>query len=191
MTSHHDHLALLEAHNHHLEGTVSKNTEDVKKLMSLVEHLSRRVESLANQLRIMTFNGTGQGSEVSSASGSPSISAEHRSSPISVDNRPPAPLPGEGRQGGEGREGIIVLSLYIGPTAGVDGCHRKPVVGTYDGTYHLIGGTMEGISPPEPRSIYSSAKDDESAMSNEEYLTTLSHFQVRESAMTIYMWTMS
>ena len=52
------------------------------------------------------------------------------------------------------------------------------MVGTFDGTYHLIGGTMEGISPPESRSMYSSAKDDESAMSNGEYLTTLSHFQV-------------
>lgn len=103
VTSHRDHLALLETHNRHLEGSVSKNSEDVKKLTSVVEHLSRRVESLANQLRIMTFSSTGQGSEVSSASGSPSISAEHRSSPISVDNRPPAPLPGEGE--GKGRGG--------------------------------------------------------------------------------------
>ena len=114
VTSHRDHLALLEAHNKHMESTVSKNTEDVKKLTSIVEHLSRRVESLANQLRIMTFNGTGQGSEVSSASGSPPILAEHRSSPISVDNRPPAPLPGE--EGEWQGSGIIVTSVHRNDT---------------------------------------------------------------------------
>lgn len=52
-------------------------------------------------------------------------------------------------------------------------------MGTFEGTYHLIGGSMEGISPPErARGIYSSAKDDELAMSNEEYLTTLNYQQV-------------
>lgn len=71
------------------------------------------------------------------------------------------------------------MSDFCFPIAvGVDGYHRKPV-GTYDTTYHLIGGSMEGISPPEPlRGIYSSAKDDELAMSNGEYLMTLSHQQV-------------
>ena len=38
---------------------------------------------------------------------------------------------------------------------------------------------MEGISPPEPlRGVYSSAKDDETAMSNGAYLMTLTHQQV-------------
>lgn len=65
-------------------------------------------------------------------------------------------------------------------SAGTDGYHWKPPVGTYEGTYHLIGGSsMEGISPPDQlRGIYSSAKDDESAMSNGEYLMTLTHQQV-------------
>ena len=96
--SHRDQLALLEAHNQKLDTDMAKNREDVKRLTNLVEHLTRRVESLANQLRIMTFSGTGQGSEVSSASGSPSMALpgeQRRSSPISVDNRPPAPLPGQ------------------------------------------------------------------------------------------------
>ncbi len=95
--SHRDHLAVLEAHNRNLETAVVHNSEDVKKLTTLVEHLNRRVESLANQLRIMTFSTTGQGSEGSSASGSPTntLPGERRSEPISVDNRPPAPLPGQ------------------------------------------------------------------------------------------------
>lgn len=64
-------------------------------------------------------------------------------------------------------------------SAVADGYLRKPPVGTYEGTYHLIGGSMEGISPPDQlRGIYSSAKDDELAMSNGEYLTTLTHQQV-------------
>lgn len=55
------------------------------------------------------------------------------------------------------------------------------MVGTYDAAYHFIGGSMEGLSPPDqPRGIYSSAQDDESAMSNEEYLMTLNHQQVSE-----------
>ncbi len=95
--SHREHLSLLEAHNRNVESAVAKNTEDIKKLMNLVEHLNRRIESLAHQLRIMTFGGTGQGSEVSSASGSPTVAlpGARRSSPICVDNRPPAPLPGQ------------------------------------------------------------------------------------------------
>ena len=95
--SYREQLALLESHNKHLETTVQKTSEEVKKLTSQVEHLNRRVESLANQLRMVSYNSyaasqcASQSSEVSSAAGSP---FEHRSSPICVDNRPPAPLPG-------------------------------------------------------------------------------------------------
>lgn len=101
VVSHREHLALLDR-NRHLEGLVVQNSEEVKKLTSRMEHLTRRVESLANQFRIMNFpNGVSQGSqgsEVSSSSGggSPSMHmADRRSSPICVDHRPPAPLPGE------------------------------------------------------------------------------------------------
>lgn len=52
-------------------------------------------------------------------------------------------------------------------------------MGGDDGTYYLIGGNMEGLTPPDQSDrVYSSAQDDESAMSNEEYLATLSHQQV-------------
>lgn len=91
MVSYREHLAILENHNRHLEGVVTKSSEEVKKLTTTVEHLKRRVESLANQIRIMSFGGVGQGSEVRSASGSPSTAGD---SQVSVDNRPPAPLPG-------------------------------------------------------------------------------------------------
>ena len=104
--SYREQLALLESHNKHLESTVVKTSEEVKKLTSQVEHLNRRVESLANQLRMVSYNSyaasqcASQSSEVSSAAGSP---FEHRSSPICVDNRPPAPLPGrEPAKVGEG-----------------------------------------------------------------------------------------
>ena len=53
--------------------------------------------------------------------------------------------------------------------------------GTYnEGKYHLIGGSMEGISPPEqsPVGVYSSAQDDARVMSNDAYLKTLNHQQV-------------
>lgn len=94
--SYRDHLVMLENHNKYLETALSRNTEDTKRLTTQVEHLNRRVESLANQLRMIGFNGhgpevTGLGSQTSSSSGS---SIDHRSSPISVDKRPPAPLPG-------------------------------------------------------------------------------------------------
>lgn len=53
-------------------------------------------------------------------------------------------------------------------------------MGGDDGTYYLIGGNMEGLTPPDRSDrIYNSAQDDESAMSNEEYLATLSHQQVQ------------
>lgn len=96
---------------------------------------------------------------------------------------------------GEGGVNNIIHTTYVSTlrhlypplcvaVAGGD-CFRNKhlAVGTFDvGTYHLIGGSMEGISPPEQaRGIYSSAKDDESAMSNEEYLATLSHKQVSVS----------
>ena len=90
--SYRDHLALLETHNKNLEASLARNADDTKRLASQVEHLNRRVESLANQLRMVSYNGTGLGSETSSSSSGSSI--DHRSSPISVDKRPPAPLPG-------------------------------------------------------------------------------------------------
>lgn len=71
------------------------------------------------------------------------------------------------------------VTCFLLCAAAMDGYHRKPVVGTYEGTYHLIGGSMEGISPPDQLGgVYSAAKEDESAIGNREYLTTLTHQQV-------------
>ena len=47
-----------------------------------------------------------------------------------------------------------------------------PVIGAYE----LIGGSMDGFTPPE--GVYSSPKDDESGMSHKEYLLTLNYQQV-------------
>lgn len=61
--------------------------------------------------------------------------------------------------------------------------NKLHALGTFESTYHLLG-SMEGISPPDPGrgpGVYSSAKDDEGSMSNEEYLATLSQQQVRIS----------
>lgn len=61
---------------------------------------------------------------------------------------------------------------------------------TYD---HFLPGSMEGISPPESRGIYSHAQDDEAAMSNGDYLGTLTHQQVRDNsrvgvAFQLWLW---
>ena len=82
------------------------------------------------------------------------------SPPVSVDNRPQAPLP-------------------IGATRHIP-CNGSSV----GGTYNLIDGSMEGVSPPmngssHPGGVYSSAEDEEtSEMSNAKFLTTISHRQV-------------
>lgn len=114
---------------------------------------------MANQIRIMSFDDVqGGGIAIKSSSSSPSISP-----PVSVDNRPPALLP----------MGAKKHARLAPPTS--NGNHGGDA-------YHVIGGSMEGISPPRngsaPLGIYSSAQDDESVMSNSEYLTMLSQQQV-------------
>lgn len=157
---------MLEAHNQHMESTVTQNAELIKKLTSKVDHLSRRVESLVNGVRIMSLDDMQNGGMViKSSSTSPS-----NSPPVSVDNRPQAPLP----IGAKRREPLAV------PVCNGNSVGRS---------YGLIGGNMEGVSPPSsqppsrcgsspPVGIYSSAQDDVSTMSNAEYLSTLSHRQV-------------
>lgn len=90
--SYRDHLAMLEGHNRHLEMTVSKNQEEMKSLTALVKHLERRVESLANQLRMVSL---GRPIPPSHGSAGSSFSDSPPSPPVSVDDRPPAPLPGK------------------------------------------------------------------------------------------------
>lgn len=99
--SYRDHLAMLESHNRKLEATVAKNTEDLKKLANLVNHLDKRIESLANQLRMVPYSGNAGGGGNSYGSGTTGASygsggSSTSGSPrLSVDQRPPAPLPGE------------------------------------------------------------------------------------------------
>ncbi len=80
-----DQLAFLEAHNKNLETIVQKQAERCDRTDTLVEHLGKRVESLAIQLRMLAFNNGGVASKGSESSCNDS----------SVDRRPPAPLPGE------------------------------------------------------------------------------------------------
>ncbi len=149
---------MIEGHNQHLEVTVTRNAEDIKRLNKLVEHLNKRIESLVNQMRMMSADEMGS---LKITSRSPS-----NSPPASVDSRPPAPLPTSFKRNGR-----------LAPSDFRD-----------NGTYHLVGGSPGSMSPsPSPpknghtqMGMYSTARDDEISMSNTDYLATLNHHQVRE-----------
>lgn len=129
--SHREQLKMIEGHNHHLEATVARNAEEIKKLNKLVTHLNKRIESLLNHIRIMSGEELGS---IKMSSPSPSNSPPTRSPPASVDNRPPAPLPTSFKRNG-----------HFAPS-GIRGNGIQD-----NGTYHLVGGSLESMSPsPSP-----------------------------------------
>ena len=152
--SHRDQLRYLEGHNNNLEATVAKNNEEIKRLNKVVDHLNRRIESVLNQIRIMS---TEDMASIKIPSRSPSGSP-----PVSVDNRPPAPLPAPPKRNGR----------LAPPTQ--DDC-----------TYHIVGGSMESISssssPPADGhshmgSIYMTPQNH--SMNNKDYLAAMGHQKV-------------
>jgi len=147
---------------------VAKNNEDIKRLNKIVDHLSRRIESVLNHIRIMSTDDL---ASIKIPSRSPSGSP-----PVSVDNRPPAPLPAVPKR---------------------NGCLAPPTQD--DGTYHIVGGSMESISPtPSPPgygdglshmgSIYMTPQNHPASCMD--YLASMNHQKVGVAKLTdsIQVW---
>ena len=139
-----------------MEETVAKNAVAIQKLQKQVGHFNKRIESLLNHIRIMSSDDFESMKLPSrSPSGSP---------PVSVENRPPAPLPAASKRNGR----------VAPPRSREDG----------NATYHLVGGSLEISPSPSPpngshfNGVYSSAQDDEISMSNTDFVTTLNQQQV-------------
>ena len=128
---------------------INKNTEEIKRLLSMVDHLTSQVESLSDQIRIIFSNA----SDMRGLPGRP---------PVYVNQQPQAPVP---------MDAMEYSKIYSSSNS--EGNYAGGSYAVIDPWKEKVSPSKNVLNP-----LYGTIQDDSSAVNEVEYLTTLSHRQV-------------